>query len=194
MSIQTGEHNLSAGNYDPDVNEVSSGIFDAEHGQKYEEPVNFLQALWNAAGPSVGSMLTQLDLIKTKLEGDEAGVEPDFSKTNAQLLDFLIEEAGEDTDKCITFINSVITKLDKYKEKEETEMEITQSDAPEGRPEEEALTPKEGGGTSPASKTQGLLPGAPEASPAEGAAKETNTTMVDGDKEGAQSMSMVQGE
>ena len=73
-------------------------------------------------------------------------------------------------------------------------MEITQSDTPEGRPEEEVLTPKEGGGTSPASKTQGTLPGAPEASPAEGAAKETDTTMVNGDKEGAQSMSMAQGE
>jgi hypothetical protein len=73
-------------------------------------------------------------------------------------------------------------------------MEITQSDVPKGRPEEEALTPKEGGGTSPASKTQGTLPGAPEASPAEGAAKETDTTMVDRDKEGAQSVSMAQGE
>jgi hypothetical protein len=139
-------------------------------------------------------MLTQLDLIKAELEGDEAGVEPDLSKIGAQLLDFLIKEAGEDIDECITFINSVITKLDKYEEKEEKEMKITQSDAPEGRPEEEALTPEEGGGTSPASKTQGLLSGAPEASPAEGATKETNTTMEGGDKEGAQSVSMAQGE
>ncbi len=130
-------------------------------------------------------MLTQLDLIKTKLEGDKAGVEPDFSKTDAQLFDFFIKKAGEDTDECITFINSVIAKLDKYQEKEETEMKITQSDTPEGHPEEEALTPEEGGGTSPASKTQGLLPGAPEASPAEGAAKETNTTMEGRDKEGS---------
>jgi hypothetical protein len=94
----------------------------------------------------------------------------------------------------LLFINSVITKLDKYKEKEETEMEITQSDALEGHPEEEALTPKEGGGTSPASKTQGLLPGAPEASPVEGAAKKINTRMEGGDKAGAKSVSMAQGE
>ena len=73
-------------------------------------------------------------------------------------------------------------------------MEITQSGVPEGRPEEEALTSKEGGGTSLASKTQGMLPGAPEVSPAEGATKETNTTMEGGDKEGAQSVSMAQGE
>jgi hypothetical protein len=194
MSIQTGDQDLSLGDYDPETTEVLSRIFKAEHGQKYEEPANFLQALWNVARPSVGSMLTQLDLIKTKLKGDEAGVEPDFSQINGQLIDFLIEEAGEDTDECINFINSVIAKLDKYKEKEDTEMEITQSAALEGCPEEEALTPKEGGGTSLASKTQGMLPGAPEVSPAEGAAKETNTTMADGDKEGAQSMSMAQGE
>ncbi len=128
----------------------------------------FLQALWNVAGPSVGSMLTQLDLIKTKLKGDEAGVEPDFSQIEGQLIDFPIEEAGEDTNKCINFINSVIAKLDNYEEKEDTEMEITQSGVPEGHPEEEALTPEEGGGTSLASKTQGMLPGAPEASPRKG--------------------------
>jgi hypothetical protein len=194
MSIQMGDQDLSLGDNNPEATEVSSGIFEAEHGQKYEEPANFLQALWNVAGPSVGSMLTQLDLIKTKLKGDEAGVEPDFSQIDDQHINLLIQEAGEDTDKCINFIDSVIAKLDKYKEMEDTEMEITQSRMPEGRTEEEALTPKEGGGASLASKTQGTLPGAPEASPAEGAAKETNTTMADGDKEGAQSMSMAQGE
>ncbi len=73
-------------------------------------------------------------------------------------------------------------------------METTQSGVPEGHPEEEALTPEEGGSTSLASKTQGMLPGAPEASPVEGATKETNTMMADRDKEGAQSMSMAQGE
>jgi hypothetical protein len=193
MSIQMGDQDISLGDYDPEATEVLSGIFEAEHGQKYEEPANFLQALWNVAGPSVGSMLTQLDPIKTELKGDEAGVEPDFSQIDGQLIDFLIKEAGEDTDECINFIDSVIAKLDKYKEKEDTEMEITQSGAPEGRPEGDALTPKEGG-TSLASKTHGTLPGAPEASTAEGAAKKTNTTMADGDKEGAQSMSTAQGE
>jgi hypothetical protein len=97
MSIQTGDQDLSLGDYDLEATEVLSGIFEAEHGQKYEEPANFLQALWNVAGPSVGSMLTQLDLIKTKLKGDEAGVEPDFSQIDGQLIDFLIKEAGEST-------------------------------------------------------------------------------------------------
>ena len=92
------------------------GIFDAEHSKKYEMPNNFLQALWNGAGPSAGSMLTQLDLIKVKLEGDEAGVDPDFSKIDAQLIDFLIEEAGENIDECIAYIDNVIEKLNKFKE------------------------------------------------------------------------------
>jgi hypothetical protein len=79
MSIHTGDHNLSLGEYDPNSIEVSLGIFDAEHSKKYAMPNSFLQALWNMAGLSVGSMLTQLDLIKVELEGDEAGVDPDFS-------------------------------------------------------------------------------------------------------------------
>jgi hypothetical protein len=99
MSIHTGDHDLSMGKYNPDSIEVSSGIFDAEYSKKYETPTSFLQALWNAAGLSVGSVLTQLDLIKVKLEGDEAGVDPDFSKIDAQLIDFLIKEARENIDK-----------------------------------------------------------------------------------------------
>ncbi len=59
LSIRSGDHNLSIEEYDPDSVEVSSGIFDAEHSKKYETPNSFLQALWNAAGPSVGSMITQ---------------------------------------------------------------------------------------------------------------------------------------
>jgi hypothetical protein len=193
MSIHTGDQDLSIGDYDPDANEVSSGIFDAEHSKKYEEPINFLQALWNAAGPSVGSLLTQLDLIKTKLEGEKAGVEPDFSKTDAQLVDCLIEEAGENADECIAFINSVIVKLNKYKEGNKMEKKIMQSNVQEGCPDKDAFAPNKGGGTTPASKTQGLLPRAPKASPAEGAAMETAIMMAGGDKEGAKSMSMVQG-
>ncbi len=35
-SIYTGDDDLSEGKYDSDVDKVSSGIFDAEHGKKYE--------------------------------------------------------------------------------------------------------------------------------------------------------------
>ncbi len=52
--------------------------------------------------------------------------------------------------------------------------------------------PDKRGGQQEASKTQGTLPGAPKANLAEGVAIDTNTA-VGGDKEGAQSMSMVTG-
>ena len=70
LSIHSGDHNLSIEEYNPDAVEVSLVIFDAEHSKKYETPNSFLQALWNAAGPSVGSMFTQLDIIRDELEGE----------------------------------------------------------------------------------------------------------------------------
>ena len=73
-----------------------------------------------------------------------------------------------------------------YGEDTETEEEATPSN-------KEHLIHDEGGGTTSASKTQGTLPRAPEASLAEETAKETATMMAGGDKEGAQSMSMVLG-
>jgi hypothetical protein len=141
----------------------------------------------------VGSMLTQLDLIKVKLEGDEAGVDPDFSKINAQLIDFLIKEAGENIDECIAFINNVIKKLDKFEEGNDTEAEAMPPNVGEGHTNEDAFAPNVGGGTTPASKTQGPLPRAPEASLTEETATETAKMMAAGDKEGAQSVSMAQG-
>jgi hypothetical protein len=36
------------------------------------------------AGSSVGSMTILLDLIKDKLEGDQAGIDPDFTKGKTQ--------------------------------------------------------------------------------------------------------------
>jgi hypothetical protein len=121
------------------------------------------------------------------------GVEPDFSKTDAQLVDYLIKEAGENTDECIAFINSVIVKLDKYEEGNEMEKEIMQFNVQEGCPDKDAFAPDKEGGTTPASKTQGLLPRAPKASPAEGAAMETAIMMAGGEEEGAKSVSMAQG-
>ncbi len=101
----------------------------------------------------MGSMLTQLDLIKTKLEREKVRVEPDFSKTDAQLVDYLIKEAGENTDECIAFINSDIVKLNKYEEGNKTEKEIMQSNVQEGCPDKDAFAPDKEGGTTPASKT-----------------------------------------
>jgi hypothetical protein len=54
--VKPRDNNLSMSEYDSAVLEVSSSRFEAAHGQKYEEPANFLQALWNKAGLTVGSM------------------------------------------------------------------------------------------------------------------------------------------
>jgi hypothetical protein len=80
LSIRSGDHDLSIEEYNSDAVEVSSGIFDAEHIKKYKTPNSFLQALWNATGPSVGSMIIQLDIIRDLLEGEAVGVDPDFLK------------------------------------------------------------------------------------------------------------------
>ena len=71
-----------------------------------------------------------------------------------------------------------------YGEDKETEEEATPSN-------EAPLTHDKGGGTTPASKTQGTLSRAPEASLAEETAREI-ANMAAGDKEGAQSVRMAQ--
>jgi hypothetical protein len=50
--------------YNSSVTEVDSGVFDANHAQRYVEPVNFRQALWNKAGPTVGAMKVMLEMIR----------------------------------------------------------------------------------------------------------------------------------
>jgi hypothetical protein len=157
-------------------------------------PNNFLQALQNAAGPSVGSMTIHLDLIKDKLEGDLVGIDPDFTKIPIQLIDFMIEEAAEYPHVCIAHIDSMIEELDKYnKQDNKMEAEVAQSNVQEGHTNEEVPALDKGGGSTPANKTQGLLPRALEMSLAEETIMEI-ARMAVGDKEGVQSVSMVQGE
>jgi hypothetical protein len=50
------------------ASEVSSGVFDATHSNTFKEPDNFKQLLWNVAGPSPGSMIILLDLLKDDIE------------------------------------------------------------------------------------------------------------------------------
>jgi hypothetical protein len=145
------------------------------------------------AGPSVGSMTILLDLIKDKLEGDLAEMNPDFTKIAIQLIYFMIEEAGEDPEVCIAYISSMIEELDKYDEDNKMMAEVAQSNVRDGHTNEEAPALVKGGGPTPASKTQGLLPRALETCLAEETVMETARTVV-GDKEGVQSVSMAQGE
>ncbi len=69
MSIRSGDLDLNSQDYSSNAQEVSSGEFDAAYVKKYANPKTFLHALWNAAGPSAGAMVTCLDIIKDKLEG-----------------------------------------------------------------------------------------------------------------------------
>jgi hypothetical protein len=100
--------------YDSDVPEVSLGKFKVEHDQRYQDPANFLQALWNEAGPAVGSMKIILELMRTQFEGEVAGLKANLTNVHQILIDFLIEEAGKDSNNAINFINQIANQLSKY--------------------------------------------------------------------------------
>jgi hypothetical protein len=66
-------HKLDSEDYD-DALKVSSGELDAVHANKFQMPENFKQQLWNKTGPTVDSMMIQLNLITGNLEDNEAGM------------------------------------------------------------------------------------------------------------------------
>ncbi len=67
MSIRSDNLDLNLQDYASDAQEVLSGEFNAAYVKKYANPKTFLHALWNAAGPSVGTMVICLDILKDKL-------------------------------------------------------------------------------------------------------------------------------
>jgi len=154
--------------------EVASGVFDASYTNTFEEPNTFKELLWNIAGPSVGSIIIFLDLLKDDIEAEEAGLPAGFNKTPVNLLVLLVEEAGKERGKQIEYIKEILEALDK----------ISQTNSHDEEPSPDEGTHEE------ASKTQGTLPGAHKASPTEEAAVEP-ATPAGRDKEGAQSSSMV---
>ncbi len=91
--------------YASDAIEVEPGEFEAAHAQKYKEPLNFRQALWNEAGPSVGSMKIMLEMLRTKFKGELAGLQADLTTYPLCLINFLIKEAGEDLKDTIAFLD-----------------------------------------------------------------------------------------
>jgi hypothetical protein len=100
--------------YNSDVLEVFSGKFEAAHGQKYKEPANFLQSLWNKADSSVGSMKIMLKMMRIKFEGELAGLQADLTNYSQQLTDFLIKKAGVDSTNVIVFLDQITDQLNKY--------------------------------------------------------------------------------
>ncbi len=115
-------------------------------------------------------------LIKNEFEGEIAGLQVDTTNIPQHLVNFLIEEVGKDLHDAINFIDKTVDQLEEYNKEEN-------AGDHQGDPGQEQ---------SKASKTQGLLPGAPQAHPADGTA--TTTTMpADGDKKGMQFVSMAPG-
>jgi hypothetical protein len=157
------------------LSEVSSGVFDAVHSNKFKVPDDFKELIWNKARPSPESMIILLGLLKDELEADQAGLPAKFNILPMKLLEFLEQEAGEDHDDQINYIKQITAELE----------QISQTNS-----RDKALSLDKGIGQSEASKTQGMLPGAHKVSPTEEAAIEL-ATMAGWDKEGAQSLSVA---
>jgi hypothetical protein len=111
MSVRSHELDLSIDDYESDAQEVSSGEFDATHSKKYVNPTNFRQALWNAAGPSAGAMVTCLGILKDELKGELAGIPAEFKNQPEQLISFLYEEAGTEPNAAINYIIAISAQL-----------------------------------------------------------------------------------
>jgi hypothetical protein len=195
MSIHSGDLDLNLQDYANNTQEVSLGKFDAAFTKKYANPKTFLHALWNAAGPSVGAMVTCLDIIKDKLEGQLAGVLADFRDLPEQLINFMNAEAGEDPNKAIKFINQVSHQISQFEDdigEEDNKRHVKVVSYTEDAPAENALGIEKEETQERASKTQGSLPGAQQMSSTEGAVNKP-VTEAGGDKEGVQSMSVAPG-
>jgi hypothetical protein len=93
-----------------------------------------------------------LGLLKDELEADQARLPAEFNRVPTKLLKFLVQEAGEDRNNQINYIEQITVELE----------QIGQADSPN-----KVLSSYEGIGHPEASKTQGMLPGAHKASPTE---------------------------
>ena len=172
--ISVHREDLTLGEDYDTASKVSSGVFGVAHSNKFESPENFKQLLWNVAGPSPGSMTIMLELLKDDLEDDQAGLPADFKQIPPSILEYMVSEAGEDRGDQIKFIKEIMEAVE----------QIAQSNN-----HSKASLEEGGGQQQEASKTQGTLPGAQEASPTEEAAIEP--AMAGQDKEGAQSLSVA---
>ncbi len=122
---------------------------------------------------------------------------------DAQLIDFMIKEAGKNTKEAICFVEGHILHLNKIhnnNSKEECFQAVYPGETKEGvnMPPKKAINTQEDnscmldkvGKHNTASKTQGPLPSAQQTSPGEGATNKP-ATAVGQDKKGAQSVSMA---
>ncbi len=150
-NAKLGDNDLSKLEYASDAVEVESGEFKAAHAQKYKEPLNFRQALWNEAGPSVGSMKKMLEMLRTKFKGELAGLQADLTNYPQRLINFPIEEAGEDLKDVIAFLDLTLDQISQYKEDDPKEKDDNGDSAKDA----DALPPDKEGKQIETSKTLG---------------------------------------
>ncbi len=129
-----------------------------------------------------------LEMLRTKFEGELAGLQADLTNYPQRLINFLIEEAGAELTDAIAFLDLTSNQISHYKEDDPKEKD----DNRDSDKDANALPPNKEGKQIEASKTQGMVPRAPEATPAKGTAASTVNTM-EGDKEEPQSVRMAPG-
>ncbi len=113
---QSKDEELDMKSYDSNITEVNSGVFDANHSQRYVNPANFRQALWNDAGPTVGAMKVMLEMMRTEFDGELLGLKADLTHFSQHLINFLIEESGENPKDAIAFLNQISADISQYEE------------------------------------------------------------------------------
>ncbi len=163
MSVRSYDLDLSLDEYKSNAQEVSSGEFDAIHSKKYANPTTFRHALWNAAGPSAGVMVTCLGILKDELEGELAGIPAEFKNQPEQLISFLYEEAGTEASATINYITAISAQLSHLDGEEsekgnESHMKVINYDGEALA--ESTVDVATGQSQDTASKTQGTLPSA----------------------------------
>jgi hypothetical protein len=103
-------HKMDSEDYE-DAIEVSLGEFHAVHTNKFQTPANFKQQLWNEAGPTVDSMMIQLNLIKGNLEDNKAGMPFEWVGVSEELRLFLVKEAGGRISDQISYIDDMLMEM-----------------------------------------------------------------------------------
>ena len=121
-------------------------------------------------------MIILLDLLKDDIEADHARLPTLFDKITMKLIDFMVQDAGEDQENQIKFIEQIMDELEQPN--------------PTNSHNKDSIRDRETDQPSTASKTQGTRPGAHEASPTEEVAIES-AMLADWDKEGTQSPSVA---
>ncbi len=139
---QSEDEELDKKSYTSSVTEVDSGVFDANHAQRYVNPANFYQALWNEAGPTIRAVKVMLEMMRTEFEGELLGLKADLTHFPKLLINFLIEESGENPNDAIYFLDQTLADIAQFKEQNNEDTVSNQAVTKN----QDALPPRQGGG------------------------------------------------